>query len=137
MDFSTLIELLLNELPKSWCQWFVKVLSVLVVMAFLVGIGAYISRQVIEARIQDQKAQHESDVQALEDCKRDVAHALDDTRKAYQAKIDDLNSRLFSIDHRVGDKSVWDLSAVIVPPDQAKRYCQMLCTGWWRILSGY
>ena len=33
-------------------------------------------------------------------------------------------------------EELWALTCSVKLPKPA-RYCQMLCTGWWRILSGY
>jgi hypothetical protein len=79
-----------------------------------------IDQQRIEARSQDQRAPHENDVGALEECKRDAARAVGDTKREYQDQIDSLKSLLASIQRRAGDKSVWDLSNIAVTPDQAK-----------------
>jgi hypothetical protein len=45
---------------------------------------------------------------------------LEKTKAEYQARIDDLNSRLATVMLRVGDGKVWNLSGLVVTSDQAK-----------------
>jgi hypothetical protein len=58
--------------------------------------------------------------QRLESEQKSAALNLDYTKREDQAQYDDLKSRLLSIEHRVGEKSMWDLTDMVVTPDQAK-----------------
>jgi hypothetical protein len=53
-----------------------------------------------------------------------AANELDKAKKELQAKIDDCNSRFSSIERHVGDRSFWDLSAMMVTPIQMKNLGQ-------------
>jgi hypothetical protein len=52
---------------------------------------------------------------------RSATLTLGNTTREYQAKIDDLTSRLLSVENRVGDKNMWDLSSMIVTPNQVAK----------------
>jgi hypothetical protein len=109
-----------EQLPRRLRVWFAVGLACLVPALMGVLIFVLIDRQRIEERSQDQTVQHENDVRALQECKRESARALDNARKEYQAQIDDLKSLMASIQRGMGGKSVWDLSTVTITPDQAK-----------------
>ena len=49
-----------------------------------------------------------------------AANELENVRKELQAKIDDRDFRLSSIERHIGDKSFWDLSTLMVTPLQMK-----------------